>query len=129
MNTKTTTKYLRAIYQLSLTNKSVRQIDLALLLGYARSSVSLAIKSLQKQGLIIVENHEIRLTDKASLLAKKQYLQYQQLVILLVELGIELYQAQEYAVKLEENFDDDLIDLIIKNVRTKRLFKENELHY
>ena len=65
MNTKTTTKYLRAIYQLSLTNKSVRQIDLALLLGYARSSVSLAIKSLQRQGLIIVENHEIRLTDKS----------------------------------------------------------------
>ena len=39
----TNRKYLRYIYQLLLEGKKVRQIDLALSLGYARSSVSIAI--------------------------------------------------------------------------------------
>ena len=48
----TNRKYLRYIYQLLLEGKKVRQIDLALSLGYARSSVSIAIKQLKKVGKV-----------------------------------------------------------------------------
>ncbi|MFQ8704951.1 MAG: hypothetical protein ACLR9T_02720 [Thomasclavelia sp.] len=58
----TNKKYLRTIYQLTLQDKKVRQINLALSLGYAYSSVFIIIKHLRKDGLIIIKNNNIFLT-------------------------------------------------------------------
>ena len=66
----TNRKYLRYIYQLLL-RKKVRQIDLALSLGYARSSVSITIKQLKKAGYIDLIKNNITLTERGSMLAQE----------------------------------------------------------
>ena len=69
----TNRKYLRYIYQLLLEGKKVRQIDLALSLGYARSSVSIAIKQLKKAGYIDLIKNNITLTERRSMLVSLKY--------------------------------------------------------
>ena len=69
----TNRKYLRYIYQLLLEGKKVRQIDLALSLGYARSSVSIAIKQLKKAGYIDLIKNNITLTERGSMLAQEKF--------------------------------------------------------
>ena len=96
----TNRKYLRYIYQLLLEGKKVRQIDLALSLGYARSSVSIAIKQLKKAGYIDLIKNNITLTERW-----------------ILALGLTSYEAGLYADKLESDFDQKFIEMLLKDKR------------
>ena len=67
MNTTKETQemYLKVIYKLSRRKGSVRSADVAAERGYARSTVSYAMKSLRAKGLVTVTaDGEIRLTEE-----------------------------------------------------------------
>lgn len=120
MTTMCSHRYLRYIYHLHLKNEIVRQIDLALALGFARSSVSIAIKQLKEQGLITLQDKNICLSKQGELLAKKSLVIYQKVYQYLLSCGIDDYRAINYADKLESNFDEQFINMLIKN-KTKHI--------
>lgn len=108
-------KYLRTIYLLVLEEKNVRQINLALMLGYARSSISIMVKRLKDEGLIIIRNNNIFLTFQGEELAKESLLAYQQTYSWLEAHGVLPGKAMEYADKIVDNLDLKLIELLIKS--------------
>ena len=110
----TNRKYLRYIYQLLLEGKKVRQIDLALSLGYARSSVSIAIK---QAGYIDLIKNNITLTERGSMLAQESLKSYQQVYRWILALGLTSYEARLYADKLESDFDQKFIEMLLKDKR------------
>ena len=114
MTLATNKKYLRTIYQLTLQEEKIRQIDLALVLGYARSSVSIMMKQLRKDGLIIIKDNNILLTSQGEKLAKESLMLYQQIYLWLKNQGILSCEAIEYADKITNNFDYKFIQLLIK---------------
>ncbi|MFQ6794212.1 MAG: metal-dependent transcriptional regulator [Thomasclavelia sp.] len=114
MKDYTRRKYLRTIYQLALSKKEVRQIDLALTLGYARSSVSLAVKYLHQQGLINIDGKNLSLTIQGKQEAKLSYQQYLKTLAFVLKLGYDNYQANEYVRIMEEYFDYDFINSLIE---------------
>ena len=113
----TNRKYLRYIYQLLLEGKKVRQIDLALSLGYARSSVSIAIKQLKKAGYIDLIKNNITLTERGSMLAQESLKSYQQVYRWILALGLTSYEARLHADKLESDFDQKFIEMLLKDKR------------
>lgn len=113
----TNRKYLRYIYQLLLEGKKVRQIDLALSLGYARSSASIAIKQLKKAGYIDLIKNNITLTERGSMLAQESLKSYQQVYRWILALGLTSYEARLYADKLESDFDQKFIEMLLKDKR------------
>lgn len=113
MTLATNRKYLRTIYQLTLQKKKVRQIDIALALGYARSSVSIMIKQLKKDGLISIENNDILLTFQGEKLAKESLVLYLQINSWLENHGILSCEAVDYADKIINNFDNKFIQILI----------------
>lgn len=118
---KTNRRYLRCIYQLLLKKKEVRQIDLALAMGYSRSSVSIAVKQLKDDGLIILQGKNISLTSSGISLAKASLMTYQRVYLWLLDYGIDSYEAMQYADKMESNFDEEFIKLLVSDKR--RCFK------
>ena len=66
--------YLETILILRERNGTVRSIDIANELGYAKPSVSRAVKLLEKKGLIVMEhNGELVLTEKGLEMASAIY--------------------------------------------------------
>lgn len=118
---KTNRRYLRCIYQLLLKKKEVRQIDLALAMGYSRSSVSIAVKQLKDDGLIILQGKDISLTSSGISLAKASLMTYQRVYLWLLDYGIDSYEAMQYADKMESNFDEEFIKLLVSNKRLNEL--------
>lgn len=114
MSLVTDKKYLRAIYQLSLQDKKVRQIDLALVLGYARSSVSTMVKHLKKENLIVIKDNGIFLTIRGMKIAKESLIAYQKTYLWLENHGVLSFEAREYADRIADNFDEKFIELLIE---------------
>ena len=101
----TNRKYLRYIYQLLLEGKKVRQ------------SVSIAIKQLKKAGYIDLIKNNITLTERGSMLAQESLKSYQQVYRWILALGLTSYEARLYADKLESDFDQKFIEMLLKDKR------------
>lgn len=118
MSLVTEKKYLRTIYQLSLQKKKIRQIDLALSLGYARSSISIMVKHLIKEDLIVIEDSFIFLTVKGMKIAKESLQVHQKAYGWLMNQGFLAFEASEYATKMADNFDERFIKMLIEKNNT-----------
>ena len=98
---KTTENYLKAIYILS-EEGAVRGTDIAEYLGVSRPTVSVALKSLEKEGYLYLGTfHEVYLTDSGKSLAKSIYEKNRTLKSLLVGLGVSEQIAEQDACELE----------------------------
>lgn len=64
-------KYLQVIDILEQEQGVVRQIDVAVYLGYSRASVCRAVKSLKAKGLIMQRAHEIELSAYGKALGRQ----------------------------------------------------------
>ena len=64
-------KYLQVIDILEQEQGVVRQIDVAVYLGYSRASVCRAVKSLKAKGLIVQRAHEIELSAYGKALGRQ----------------------------------------------------------
>ena len=67
-------KYLQVIDILEQEQGVVRQIDVAVYLGYSRASVCRAVKSLKAKGLIMQRAHEIELSAYGKALGMQEAL-------------------------------------------------------
>lgn len=123
MNTTKETQemYLKVIYELSRRKGSVRAIDIVTERGYARSTVSSAMKSLRTKGLITVTAYgEIRLTDEGRERVGKVNRRYEVFTEMLERLGVPEDKACEVACKMEHIVPDDVFLLIERKLMEEK---------
>ena len=115
MNTTKETQemYLKVIYELSRRKGNVRAIDIVTERGYARSTVSYAMKSLRAKGLVTVTaDGEIRLTEEGRERVEKVNRRYEVFTEMLERLGVPQAQASAVACRMEHIVPDDIFLLI-----------------
>ncbi|SFG14036.1 metal-dependent transcriptional regulator [Oribacterium sp. WCC10] len=94
--------YLESILMLSMDHQVVRSIDIANMLGFSKPSVSVAMKRLREEGMIVVDsNGYITLTDDGMKVAKGTYEKHIVITNMLVDLGVSPYTAGQDACRIE----------------------------
>lgn len=111
--TKAVENYLETILILSKKQPDVHAVDVCNHLGYSRPTLSVAIKQMKEEGLILVngENH-ITLTKKGLAVAEKIYERHKIVSSLLIELGVSEEIALLDACKIEHDLSDETFDRI-----------------
>lgn len=123
MNTTKETQemYLKVIYELSRRKGSVRSIDIVTERGYARSTVSYAMKSLRAKGLVTVTaDGEIRLTEEGRERVIKVNRRYAVFSEVLERLGVPEDKACGVACKMEHIVPDDVFLLIERKLAEEK---------
>lgn len=94
--------YLEIIHILKTHQKEVHAVDIAKYLGFARASVSIALKALKDDKYISVdEDSHITLTPKGKAVAKKVYEKHKTLTAWLMAMGVDEKTALKDACKIE----------------------------
>ena len=128
MNTTKETQemYLKVIYKLSRRKGSVRSADVAAERGYARSTVSYAMKSLRAKGLVTVTaDGEIRLTEEGRERVEKVNRRYAVFTEMLERLGVPQERACAVACKMEHIVPDDVFLLIERKLAEEKERERN----
>ena len=100
--------YLETIFIISKEQQSVRNADIAARLGFARASVSIAVKKLAAEGFVSVDgNSRITLTEKGTAIAQNVYEKHLILTHILKSLGVSTSQAETDACRLEHCLSDE----------------------
>lgn len=114
--------YLKTIYILKKSGLNICSMDIATELGYAKSSVSVAMKGLRNNGYIVMNDNQIVLTSKGYQKARKIYDRFTVFTQILEDLGVERKQAEETACRMEHVVSDEVFEVIKKKVFDKTLF-------
>lgn len=105
--------YLESILVLSGCLDRVRSVDVASYLGFSKPSVSHAVKLLQEQGLIILdENKIISLSKTGKEVAEQTYARHVFFTDMLVSIGVPKEIAQKDACKMEHVISQESFDAI-----------------
>ena len=113
--TEAVENYLEAILILSHQQPDVHAIDICNHLGFSRPTISVAIRHMQKQGLLLVtdENH-IFLTEKGKEVAESVYEKHTIISELLKCLGVSEKIALEDACRIEHDLSEETFECIKK---------------
>ncbi|MBR3941804.1 MAG: metal-dependent transcriptional regulator [Clostridia bacterium] len=105
--------YLETILILSERNGQVRSIDIANELGFAKPSVSVAMKSFREEGYITVDDSgSIKLTEKGMEIAKKMYERHHLIAKALMAIGVDEQTAYEDSCKIEHHISKTTFDAL-----------------
>jgi len=100
--TESKENYLEIIHILKTKQKEVHAVDIAKYLGFARASVSIALKALKDEKYISIdEDSHITLTPKGKTVAKKVYEKHKILTAWFTAMGVDEKTALEDACKIE----------------------------
>lgn len=111
--------YLETVLVLKKQNGFVRSIDIAHELGFAKPSVSVAMKNFREEGYIIVdEDGGISLTDKGMEIAERVYERHHIIAKFLISLGVDEETAFEDSCKIEHVISEESFEKL-------KLFVEN----
>lgn len=100
--------YLEAILMLREKQTEVRSVDICNFFGFAKSTVSVAMKKLRENGLIeIDEGGHIELTEDGQKIAKKIYERHVVIAKLFMQLGVSEKTALEDACKVEHDLSEE----------------------
>lgn len=113
--------YLETILILRERNGIVRSIDIANELGYAKPSVSRAVKLLEKNGLIVMEhNGELVLTAKGLEMANAIYERHKIISKFFVDiLGVDKTSADMDACRIEHVISETSFNKIKEFIKEK----------
>ena len=113
--------YLETILILKERNGTVRSIDIASELGYAKPSVSIAVKLLAKKGLIVMEhNGELVLTEKGFDMANAIYDRHKIISEFFVDvLGVDKASADTDACRIEHVISETSFNKIKEFIKKK----------
>lgn len=112
--------YLETILILSKRNPYVRSIDIATELSYSKPSVSVAMKNLKANGMIMInDDGRIELTKDGLAIAEQVYEKHVILYDWLISLGINPDIAKEDACKMEHDISMESFEAIKKFILEK----------
>ena len=105
--------YLETIMVLKQQQGYVRSIDVANHLGFAKPSVSVAMKSLREEGCVTTdENGYLSLTEKGQDIASRIYERHNIIANVLIRLGVSEQTAYEESCKIEHDISDESFERI-----------------
>ncbi len=111
--------YLEAIYVLKQEKGYARSVDVALRLGFAKPSVSVAMKNLRVEGYVETDSDgHISLTEKGNAVARRIYERHEIIAKALISLGVTEDTAYEDACKIEHDISDESFEKIKKHIKT-----------
>ncbi|GHV18132.1 DtxR family transcriptional regulator [Clostridia bacterium] len=114
--------YLETILLLSRKTGEVRSIDIVNEMGFSKPSVSVAMKKLREQGLIIInESGYISLTEKGKAEAKDVYERHSTLCDWLVSIGVDEKNAAADACRMEHIISDITFEKIKNLINQKNI--------
>ena len=109
--------YLEAILRLREQKGYVRSVDIALLLGVTKPSVSFAMKKLRENDYIHMdEDNHITLTEKGEDIALRVYDRHKTLISFLVKIGVDEATAREDACKLEHDISEESFNALRRHL-------------
>lgn len=113
--------YLERILILSENNDELHAIDIARAMNFSKPSVSIALKKLQENKLIeIDDNLHIHLTETGRDIATKVYEKHTIISKALISLGVDEEIAKEDACKLEHVLSEESFDAIKNFINKNR---------
>lgn len=119
--------YLETILILFQKNKSVRSIDIANELGYAKPSVSVAMKKLKESGYITVDaDGLISLTDTGHAIASRMYERHRIISRWLMYLGVSKAVATDDACRIEHVISQESFEKIREHIEEQNEFSEEK---
>lgn len=111
--TEAVENYLETILILSQKQSDVHAIDICSYLGYSRPTVSIVLKKMKNDGLVIVdEDNHITLTEKGRDVAEHIYDRHNILSQFFMLLGVSHDNAVEDACKIEHDLSDETYSLL-----------------
>ena len=110
--------YLEAILRLKEAKGYARSVDISLLLGVTKPSVSVAMKRLRENGYIEMDRDGlITLTDRGMAIAAKMLDRHHTLTKFFIALGVDEKTAEEDACKIEHDISQQTYDAICEHAR------------
>lgn len=99
---------MEAIYLLSGTTASVRSVDIARELGFSKPSVSIALKKLRAEGLIMMNGSgHIALTERGDQLARRVWDRHKTIYSWLRAMGVSEECAESDACGIEHIISEE----------------------
>lgn len=111
---ETIENYLEAIHIISLNKKGVKAIDVANYLGFARATVSVALKNLEKKDFIRIEKNNIFLMPKGLKISNTIYERHEYIAQLLIHYGVDRKTAYKDSCKIEHDLSQKSFEAIKK---------------
>lgn len=109
--------YLEAILRLRESKGQVRSVDIALLLGVTKPSVSFAMKRLRENEYIRMDQDNfITLTEKGEDIAMRIYDRHKTISTFLIRIGVEESVAREDACKIEHDISEESFDALRRHL-------------
>lgn len=100
--------YLEAILRLKESKGYARSVDIALMLGVTKPSVSFAMKKLRENGFIHMdEDNLITLTEAGQEIALRVYDRHKTIMSFLMSIGVSEETAREDACKIEHDISEE----------------------
>ncbi len=113
--------YLEAILILRKKKGMVRSIDLAQYMDYSKPSVSRAVKQLQNEGFLTVDQDGyLYLTDTGQKAAEKIYERHLFFTEQLIAAGVDQATAEQDACQMEHAISDDAFRKLKKKIRSSK---------
>lgn len=113
--------YLESILVLSEKIDHVRSVDVASYLGFSKPSVSHAVKLLEKDGYIhLDENKFLYLTDAGNRIATETYRRHRFFREMLEEIGVPKTIAENDACRMEHVISQETFDAIQNYYENKK---------
>lgn len=111
---ETIQNYLEAIYIISLEKNKVKAIDIAKYLGFSRPTVSIALKQLESDKYLSINNNEIVLTSSGKKIAVSMYERHELIAKALIKLGVPEKQAYEDSCLIEHDLSNESFNALKK---------------
>ena len=111
---ETIQNYLEAIHIISLDKENVRAIDIAKYLGFSRPTVSIALKELERDDYIRIEENNIILSEKGKEVAMMMYERHEYIARVLMKLGVDEKTAYEDSCLIEHDLSSQSFEAIKK---------------
>ncbi|MDE6833120.1 MAG: metal-dependent transcriptional regulator [Ruminococcus sp.] len=111
--TEAVENYLETILILSQKQPNVHAIDICSYLGYSRPTISIILKKMKEDGLVLVDDdNHITLTEKGREVAESIYDRHKVLSELFIMLGVSHDNAVEDACKIEHDLSEETFQLL-----------------
>ena len=114
--------YLEKILMIHQEKGIVRSIDIANMLDISKPTVSIAMRKLEDEGFITMNDHkDISLTESGKAIAEKTYEKHELVAKILISLGVSKEQAYIDSCHIEHCLSDESFAAIKKSVEENGL--------
>lgn len=112
---RSTEDYLEAILIVTRKQGACRMTDIARYLGYSKPSVSVALRKLEEEGLIVKDDWRVLLSDKGQEIAEHTYEKHKFFKKMLLSVGVDDATAEQEACLVEHAISDDSFHKMVEH--------------